>query len=52
MLMDLPRNVFPNIFGIIGIGLRMKFAMNKIDRNFKYTEFTEGAQQVINFGRI
>ena len=46
MLMDLPRDVFPNLFQIIGIGLRMKFTMKKLDPLFKYTEFTKGSQQV------
>lgn len=46
MLMDLPRNVFPNIFEMIRIGFTMKFGMRKIDPDFKYSEFSKGAQQV------
>ena len=47
MLMDIPRNKFPNPFSLIELRLRIFFQMLQIDKSFAFDSFIMGAEQVI-----
>ena len=46
MLMDMPRSVFPNIFSIIALRLKIGFQMFQLDKSFRFDQFLIGAEQV------
>lgn len=47
MLMDMPRNKFPNRLSLIILRLRIIYQMLQIDKSFAFDSFMMGAEQVI-----